>query len=356
MSLPSREFYKALWEQGVQKGELKLHTERVKDLLKEEFPPEVWIVDKLVPDEAVTIISGSPGSFKTWLLLEIVVKVASGGMLFQQYSTKQTSVLVIDEESGKRRLQNRFKQLGASEETPIHFTSRVGYKMNQLYADAITSKARELNAGLIVFDSFTRFNKGDENASGEMSKLMDYYHQLADAGFAVLILHHNRKEAAGQYNNPAQAMRGSSDILASADCHIAVSRKGQSEFVKIQQTKNRDVWEETPFDVRFFLGAKEFEYVGSDKTPAELHREKLDEVVSAVIANPGLSKTKLQKLIRSQGATDGEKKIGEYLDELVNSGEIELTPGSRNGYQYFPLILPSDEEMKTSLATDAEKQ
>lgn len=336
MSLPTREFYKALWEQGKKNGELKLYTEPITELLNQEFPPEVWVVDQLVPDEGVTIISGSPGSFKTWILLELAVKVANGDRVFQHYDTKQTGVLVIDEESGRRRLQKRFKQLGATDKTPIHFTSRIGYKMNQLYADAITQKARELGTGLIVFDSFTRFNEGDENASGDMSKLMDYYRQIADEGFAVLILHHNRKEVAGQYSNPALAMRGSSDILASADCHIAVSRTGQSEFVKLTQTKNRDIWEPVPFELRFHENAKEFEYVGKSKTVKELHGERKDIVKNYVEQHPAQYKTDLMKFIKSDTDINiGQKKIGELLDELVASGELRKEIGDFNSYKYF---------------------
>src|SRR4051812_45580402 len=101
---------------------IKLNTERLKDLLAEQFPPEIWLVDGLVPDEGVTIISGSPGSFKTWLYMELAVKVATGKLAFGHFNTKQTGVLIIDEESGKRRLQKRFKQLAATDDMSIHFT------------------------------------------------------------------------------------------------------------------------------------------------------------------------------------------------------------------------------------------
>lgn len=333
----SREMYKVLWNKAKKTGKLELHPERLKNLLGEEFPPEVWIVDQLIPDESVTILSGSPGSFKTWLYMELAVKVASGNVAFGHFQTKKTGVMVIDEESGRRRLQKRLKQLGATDDMPIHFTSRIGYKMNQLYADAIADKAFELGVGLIIFDSFTRFNGGDENTSGDMATLMDYYRQLADDGFAVLILHHNRKEMAGQHTNPAQAMRGSSDILASTDCHIAVSRTGQSEFVRLTQTKNRDEWETLPFELRFRENASEFEYVGAAKSSAERHREQLDEVLAIANSFPGSSKRQLVTEIKSQGFKAGEKKIGELLDELAAGGEIDQKPGERNSYLYYPI-------------------
>lgn len=337
MTLPSKEIYKELWEQGEKNERLKLITQPLGSLLKVEFPPEVWVVDQLVPDEGVTMLSGAPGSFKTWLYVEMAVKVAKGELVFGHFKSKKTGVLVIDEESGERRLQKRFKQLGATDELPIHYLSRIGYKLNQLYTDAIAQKARELGAGLIIFDSFTRFNTGDENASGDMAAYMDYYRQLADAGFSVLILHHNRKDT-GKGSSAAQSMRGSSDILASADCHIAVSRKGQGEYIKLEQTKNRDIWEPAPFELHFYENASEFEYVGKGKTDTELHRENLDKVKDFVNKLPGHSKNEIKKYCKEHtGIQVGQKKIGELLDELVENKELILEFGERSSYKYYPM-------------------
>jgi len=332
------ETYQELWEMGVKSGKLNLLTEKVGELLQEEFPPEVWTVDQLIPDKSVTILSGSPGSFKTWLYMEIAVKVAKGQPAFGNFSTKQTGVLVIDEESGRPRLQKRFKQLAATDDLPIYLLSHTGYKMNQLYADGIAEKAIELGAGLVIFDSLTRFmgEKTDENASGDMARMMDYYRQLADRGLSVLILHHNRKDGAGRFN-PAQSLRGSSDILAAVDCHIAVSRVGQSEFVKLVQTKNRDVWEPVPFELKFHKNASEFEYVGSDKTPSEKHRELLDKVTETVIAYPGLTKTQLTKQAQLHGVPVGLKKIGDLIEELTLNGELSIQNASRGGQKYYPI-------------------
>lgn len=339
MSSLSRDIHKNIWDIGEESGKLNLLTEQVKDLLKEDFPPEAWVVDQLIPDEGVTILSGSPGSFKTWIYMEIAVKVAKGQSVFGNFDTKQTGVLVIDEESGRRRLKKRFEQMCADDNTPIHFTSRNGYKMNQLYVDGIIAKAIEIDAKLVIFDSLTRFisEKADENASGDMAKLMDCYRQLADAKLSVLILHHNRKESGGNFN-PAQALRGSSDILASTDCHIAVNRVGQSEFVKLIQTKNRDVWEPVPFELRFHENASEFEYVGNDKTPSEKHREALNKVAETVATYPGLTKTKLTKQVKIQGVAAGLKKIGDFIDELVLNNELDMQEGSRSGQKYYPIM------------------
>lgn len=338
MSKLVRETYRDLWKMGEKSGKLNLLTERVGELLHEKFPEDTWVVDQLIPDKSVTILSGSPGSFKTWLYMEIAVKVANGKKTFGNFDTQQTGVLVVDEESGRPRLQKRFKQLAATDSLPIHLLSRTGYKMSQLYADGIVDKAQELEAGLVIFDSLTRFmgEKTDENASGDMAQMMDYYRQLADSGLAVLILHHNRKEGTGRFN-PAQSLRGSSDILAAVDCHIAVSRVGQSEFVKLVQTKNRDIWEPVPFELRFHENASEFEYVGSDKTASERHRDVLNKVTETATQHPGLTKTQLIKQAKLNGVNAGLKKIGDYIEELVLGGELNMQEAGRNGQKYYPV-------------------
>lgn len=335
----SRETYKELWSMGEKSGKLNLLTESVGDLLQQQFPPEVWVVDQLVPDNGVTILSGAPGSFKTWLYMEIAVKVASGRSAFGHFETKQTGVIVVDEESGRRRLQNRFKQMGATEDTPIHILSRTGYKLKQLYVDAIIEKAHAVDAGLVIFDSFTRFTgeNADENSSGDMAKLTELYRQLADEGLSVLVLHHNRKDGAGS-SNPAQSLRGSSDILASVDCHITVNRVGQSESVKLTQTKNRDVWEPVPFTLRFQENASEFEYVGAAKTPLEERRDLLDKVISVVTTRPGLTKTQLIKQCKQNGVNVGLKKISDLVDELALNSELDMQEASRGGQKYYPLM------------------
>lgn len=334
--LQERELYKKEWDEANQNGgKLQLHTEQLKDLLGEEFPPEVWVVDQLIPDEGVTLLAGFPGTFKTWLYMYIAVKVSKGEPVFGRFNTKQTGVLVIDEESGRRRLQKRFKQLGATKDTPIHFMSRVGYKMNNLYADAIQQKAHELGAGLVVFDSFTRFNgNGDENASGDMAKLMDFYRQLADAGIAVLILHHNRKDSSGGYN-AGQAMRGSSDILASGDCHLALTRSGQSQIVKLEQTKNRDSWEQAPIKLRFQPNASEFEFVGTDKTAAEKEAEIIEGVLGLVHTQPGTSQTGLKVLAASKNITV-QKDTVRILEELEKKNKIKSKRGNGSTLLYYP--------------------
>jgi len=331
------ELYKREWEEAKNKtGVLRLYPESGLDLQDAGSLEINWIVENLVAEEALTIISGLPGSFKTWLCQYMAVKTAKGEPVFGQLKTCQSSVLVVNEESTKSMLHRNFKQLGWTPDLPIFSLNLVGYKMSQLYVEAIIKTAKDLDAKLVVFDSFVRFNTKDENDSREMAEVMDLYRQITKAGLGVLIIHHNRKGIVG-YSNAALDMRGSTELLAAVDCHYAVQRKNMlSEYVKLVPTKNRLVGKPRTIELRFPDGASEFEFVGADKTEAEKRTELLERIHGVVADNPGSSQTELIDLVKDSDIKAGEKAVPVLLRELESANRIELRRGlERNAYQYF---------------------
>ncbi|GEM_PF-6785713 len=61
-----------------QEKELIFKPIKVSELMQKEFDAEEFIVDNLIPEHGITIISGYPGSFKTFITLNIAIKVAKG--------------------------------------------------------------------------------------------------------------------------------------------------------------------------------------------------------------------------------------------------------------------------------------
>ena len=41
------------------------HLVTIEDLMQKNFPPQKWLVEKLIPEAAITILSGAPASCKT---------------------------------------------------------------------------------------------------------------------------------------------------------------------------------------------------------------------------------------------------------------------------------------------------
>lgn len=339
---PSRildtELYKFEWSEAERTGKLRLYPESGYELQNAGDVRVNWIVEGLVAEEAITTLSALPGSFKTWLYQYLAVKVVKGESAFNHLRTSKSGVLIVNEESSKSMLLRNLKQLGWTPDLPIFSLNMVGYKMHQLFVDAIIKTANELDAKLVIFDSFVRFNTKDENDSGEMAEVMDYYRQIAKAGLGVLIIHHNRKGVVG-YSNAALDMRGSTELLAAVDCHFSLQRKSfTSEFVKLVPTKNRLVGKAKAIELRFADGASEFELVGTDKTDDEKRAELLESILQVVLDNPGSSQQRLIQIAKERNIKAGEKAVSAYLKELVVTGKIDPQRGpERNAYQYFAL-------------------
>lgn len=323
---------------------------KLDELLLKEFKDIEWVVESLIPAESTTVISGSPASFKTWLLLTIAVKVASGEMLFNYFPTKKTGVLIIDEESGERMLNRRLKKLNCVNTLPVYFTSLEGFKLADELISQITTYAKEKEIGLIIFDSLVRIHNFDENDASKMSRVFESLKQINKEGIAVLLTHHNRKQGFMK-SNPSQDMRGSSDILAAIDCHIAIERDENNVLI-ITQTKLRIQEELHPFRVvvNQIGESNAFEYDGEveeDLTKFNETKEKSIELLETE-SRPMYQKEILE-FLKASGFETGSRTLRDALGQLVDEEKIHKSKGERNKI-FYSLDVPELESGKNTLS------
>lgn len=310
------------------------------ELAKQDIPPPTWVVDQLVPDESITIISALPAHYKTWVAFGIAIKVARGDKLFDQFETKQTNVLIVDEESGKSRLRKRLQMLGITTDTPIAITCNAGFKLTEESTNSLIAFCEAQNIGLIMFDSLTRLHTADENTANEMSVVMGNLKRLANAGLAVLLIHHNRKPGFPR-SGGANEMRGSVDILAACDVQISLQRK-DSNTITVKQNKNRDAEEVPEFSLELCNDGERwwFEYKG--QAAAHISKDEIiDQKLTEYLQKNGRSAlSDIQIALASVG---GKTKIVQRLDMLVASNLV-LPIVAAHGKKFFELSLEEDDE------------
>lgn len=323
--------------------EKAIHIASLDSLLGQQFPVARWTIQHIIPEGGVTILSAAPGSFKTWIMLEMALSVAEGRKLFDTYECSQTGVLFVDEESGPRMLQERFIQLGSTLGLSVHYTSRQNTKVTQEFVNQLVETCEENGIGLVMFDSLVRLHSGDENTSKDMAGLFELFRQMADNGLSVLIAHHNRKAIVGSFN-PAGDMRGSSDILASVDCHMALSRQNGGDYVTIQQTKNRYMRELRPFKLRFTDGS--FEFSGEVKSRTDKQNDLKNAIITGIQGKSNFTKKALYEQLNANGNEVGMNRLGDLLEELMSDGLVFPTPGPRNA-TYYSLEPNNGSALKT---------
>lgn len=320
----------------------KLTAKPLSELLKEQYPGQKWLVNNIIPDSGLVLLSAAPASFKTWVALEISLCIADEKPLFSTFNTSKCGVLIADEESGSRMLQDRFIKLGAKSsideageyleaEKPIYCLSRVGRRIDEDYIKELIAECVRHEIKLVIFDSLVRFHSARENDASEMAKTLNLFKVLNDNGIATLLLHHNRKG----FGLAGEMVRGSSDILASCDIHMSITRKGRK--ITISQTKNRYMEELQPFTVELdrLEDHSEFKFLGyqNDK---ENQQDELKKLVIEKISNhPGINKSQLVSKISKKMDGVALNRISKIINELIEDEIVRTEQGVKNSLRLF---------------------
>lgn len=298
----------------------------LEDLMSRQFPEQTWLVDKLIPTDGITILSGPPASFKTWLTLHTAICIASGKPLFDNFKVSQGGVLVIDEENSPRLLQERVFRLGALADLPIYFSGNPGFVLNDENVGLLLLNCKAYEVKLVIIDSLVRIHTSDENSAGDMAEVFRQLRQLTARGITVLVTHHNRKPGAGS-NGVSNEMRGSSDILASIDCHIGTKRKDKS--LTLYQSKNRYSEELEPFEIRIVADDESFsfEYQGEIAPKVDKDQAIKAAIVQLLSEERRLFQKELLSSLNELGAKTNEHKLRELLKQMLVDGVIAETAG-----------------------------
>lgn len=305
----------------------------LKELMSRNYPESEWVVERLIP-EGLTILSAQPASFKTWLLLDIAIAVASGNQLFETFDTTQNAVLMVDEENGERLLQQRLQLLGIDDELPIKFMVEKLFKLEDAQISAIIKFCKKNGIGVIMFDSLVRINKNNENDAVQMAESFEKIRRFTKAKINVIITHHNRKS--GKSENPSQDMRGSSDILAAVDCHLSLKNNRETKKLTITQAKVRFSEELEPFEVAIVSqeDSVKFEYIGASDF-AETKRTKTVNAIKDLLADGKiLNQKEVLATLEENGNKINAKTLRSILKGMEENGELAGSPGKGSEILY----------------------
>ncbi|HVW99796.1 MAG TPA: AAA family ATPase [Candidatus Babeliaceae bacterium] len=317
----------------------------IDELMGRNYPPTTYLVDRLIPSESLTILSGQSRSFKTYSLLDIAIAVASQKPLFDHFTTTQANVLIINEEDGERLLQQRFHQLGVNKNAglPIHISALTDFKLEDKQIEATLAFCESNRISLIIIDSLIRVHSADENSAREVSKVFAQLRKFTKAGIAVLVTQHHRK--GNQHSTGgASEMRGSSDILAAVDSHVAVTRK-DTYYLTFTQEKQRYDVELEPFQVKVHIdnGSFRFEHLGAQAKPVD-KATTLYTVVCDLLSEHGeVAKGELIKMIKEKGVKTYRQEMDDLFERWVAEKALPKPRVVNGNTHLYRLEVPNNE-------------
>ncbi len=296
------------------------------------LPPVTWVVDGLLPEASTSVVFGQPGSKKTWSCLDLAVCVALGKPWFDTLATTQGAVLLVDEESGPRRLLRR---LGAvirghlgNAGVPIFATSLHGFNFFQPVAGATVADLKNLilqtQARLVVIDALADVMLGgDENAVKDAQKVFHALRQVAEStGAAILVIHHSTK-ANGGY-------RGSTAIAGAVDLLLEVTSKQGEANVTFETAKARDSEPQKHAAVGHWTPTEFWLSAGSTvaSSGAKPYTKAQRAVLSFLLGQPGSRGTNAEIGTATQYTSPVVRKA---VAELCREGILKRVDGGQPG-------------------------
>jgi hypothetical protein len=305
------------------------------------FPPLRYAVAGLIP-EGLTILVGPPKAGKSWLILDLVLAVSSGGTALGYIkAVPARRVLYLALEDGHRRMQDRCRALlGEGAATPALFSYKLRILPGTVLETVRAWMRRHPDTALVVIDTLGKVMP--PSLMGESSYQRDYrvgsaLKDLADShpGLAVVVLHHDRKAGADDFVDSVSATHG---LAGAADTIIVLCRKRQADEGSLKVT-GRDVPENeyalTMMDgMAWQLAAEDLAgsaAVARQREEAVSLSDRSGEVLAFVNSHRGGIR-----------AAEAVEKFGsdayQYLRRLQEAGRIDKVSRGR----YVPLSEPSE--------------
>ena len=184
--------------------------------------PKSFCVETLIP-KGVCILGGAPKVGKSWLALDLCIRVAKGDPLWD-LPTRKGTTLYLALEDGIDDLQDRAYMLTDDIPADAHFAV-TAEKLNSGLCDQIVSFVTEHpDTVLVVIDTF-QVVRGKSSRAGYAGEYVEIrkLKELADRfGMTILLVHHLRKQGD---SDPLNRISGSSALTGATDGVYVLTQK-----------------------------------------------------------------------------------------------------------------------------------
>lgn len=217
----------------------KLITMDAGTLFNTPLPPTRFIASELMP-QGLHILAGAPKIGKSWLALQICLRVALGESLWS-FPVSSGTVLYLCLEDSFSRIQNRLFDITDEAPGNLHFATMsdvIGEGLENQIEDFLKSHADMV---LIVIDTLQRIRKVSADANPYASDYRDIgiLKQLADKHrIAILLIHHLRKM---NDDDPMNMISGTTGISGATDSNFVLKKDKRSSNAATLYCVGRDI-------------------------------------------------------------------------------------------------------------------
>jgi hypothetical protein len=298
------------------------------DFMMEEPEPFVPLVSGLLHSAEVMIVGGQPTVGKTWIVMDMMMGIASGTTFANNFPCEQANVLFIDEEGSRRGTWERYHMLLEGRDAswtdfPIWTKVGAGMRVDEPRGIvALTRLIEQYRPGVVVLDSLVRMHGRDESNNREMANFFDGVKKIRDNyGTSLVFTHHVRKPMANAENDPVWMMRGAGDIQGFPDSVLVFLPADAKNEMRAIHTKMRNGEKLNPFLLNMQIDPASkrarIGYLGEDVYISSTKKLRRD-IVEAIRANGNIANT--GHIAGALGV--GTRAVKDHLDVLLATGEV----------------------------------
>jgi hypothetical protein len=193
--------------------------------------PVEWLIDRVIPKQGFVALYGPPGSFKSFIALDLALAIARSAQWFGHEanpSDKGAVIYIAGEGHGGIGARIKAARIHHQVEpgTPIYFLRhQINLRSSEEDFSGLIFAIRELvmaigiKVDLVVIDTLARaFGGGNENSSEDMGAFISACgHLQGEFKSALMVIHHSGKDA-------AKGLRGHSSLLGAVDTELELIR------------------------------------------------------------------------------------------------------------------------------------
>ena len=294
--------------------------------------PVKWMIDKVLPVGSFSALFGPPGSFKSFIALDIAEAIATGRQWMNHEVTEAGAVLYIAGEGfgGIGARIKACKQHHQTEDGAPIYVIRHQLNLRSSVEDfnalmiAVESLVTEISIDfkLIVIDTLARaFGGGNENSSEDMGAFITacgrIQHIVQDC--ALMILHHSGKDA-------TKGLRGHSSLLGAVDTELELLRFDESMKGILTISKQKDGADNQRIG---------FEMVSVELAPAAGSLQIGEQITSLAVQASELGQFDALKMDSKNGSSNAGHGKNQILslqcleNAIKKNGFLKLIEGSQ---------------------------
>ena len=241
-------------------------------LMDKPLPNSSFLVEGLVP-EGVNMISGAPKVGKSWLMLDLAIKVAVGEP-FLGMDTAKCDVLYLCLEDTLKRIQDRLMKLTDEAPSNLRFAITAG-TIGGGFEDELTNYLYSYpGTKLVIIDTLQRIRSQKGNGSGgiyanDYEDISALKKIAASRNVSILLVHHLRKQKDSDVFNQ---ISGSSGITGAVDTSFVLQKESRESKTAALVATGRDI-EMQKITLKFeklrwvFVERKDSEQIVREKAP-----------------------------------------------------------------------------------------